>query len=178
MLTVPSPHAFGKPPLQLTVETSTKAQAWSLYSLHKTAPPGFETGWALLDDLPLNDQGRVEALCVDSDHVFPAVVNDELCVVIEQEFQAADCGDDWPESSLQVVERLRRTLLLRLERLLPLKFARCGIVTDPTITFCGRPTLLVSVDARSATPEKVRNLVAEVRAFAYPGSNCSPGRTH
>lgn len=178
MLTVHTSPSFDKPPLHLTVETSTETLAWSLYSLHKTAPPGFDTGWALLDDLPLSEQGRVEALCVDSDHVFPAVVNDELCVVIEQEFQAADCGDDWPESSLQVVERLRRTLLLRLERLLPSKFARCGIVTDPTITFCGRPTLLVSVDSRSATPEKVRNLVAEVLAFAYPGSNSSPGRTH
>lgn len=60
MLPTHRPTPFARPPLQLRVETSTATQTWSLDSLHKTPPPGFDSGWALLADLPADDENRIK----------------------------------------------------------------------------------------------------------------------
>ena len=170
MLTSPQLPRFTEPPLRMEVQTSDRAQLWSMYTLHESSPPGFDSGWALLHGLSPQERQCLERLCVvDSERVFPAVVNNELSVVVEQEFQASDCGDAWQEDSADVIGRLRRSLLPRLQSSSVGQMVQFGVVADPRVTFCGRPTLMVAMPASTTTPDDVRGVLNLVLGFAYPG---------
>lgn len=89
MLTSPQLPRFAEPPLRMEVQTSNRAQLWSICTLHESPPLYFESGWALLDSLAPQERQCLQRLCVvDSERVFPAVENNELTVIVEQEFQA------------------------------------------------------------------------------------------
>lgn len=143
---------------------------WDYKVLLDRPPADSGAGWALLAELPASTARQLHTLCVDHEQAFPALVNEKPCVVIEQEFQARDAGDDWPETTPEVVERLRRALLPKLEPLLKDHGRLAGIVAEPSMTFCGRPTLFVALPAASSTPQQVSDVMCLVRGFAYPKS--------
>ena len=165
----------GSPPavaaMQFPVHALEGTALWDYKVLLDRPLTDTHAGWTLLGDLPASTVGQLRALCVDHERTFPALVNEEPCVVIEQEFQASDAGDDWPETTPEVVERLRRALLPRLAPLLKGNDSQVGIVADPAVTFCGRPTLFVALPAASTTPEHVSDVLDGVRGFAYPQSH-------
>lgn len=155
-------------PMHFSVHTLSGQQTWSYLTLHEEPLAGFESGWALLNTLPSKVRDDLKSLCVDSENTFPAVVNGEPCVVIEQEFQASDSGDDWLETSAEVVARLTRSLLPRLEGMGATEHSFSGVVADAQVTFCGRPTLLCALPTDSASAGQVRDLLSVVKGFAYP----------
>jgi hypothetical protein len=155
----------------LNAYTLGGSERWVYQTLHDEPPPGYRSGWLLLSHLPAQVRRDLLSLCVDPENTFPALFNGEPCVVIEQEFQASDAGDEWPETGSQVVERLRRALLSKLEPLLKKHGGLAGIVADPSVTFCGRPTLFVALPAASSSSEQVRDVLRSVRGFAYPESH-------
>jgi hypothetical protein len=169
----PSPcqPVFAEPPLRLNVQTSDHSQVWSVYTLHETPPQGFLSGWGLLEDVAPTELVLLRSLCVDSERVFPAFVNDQLCVVIEQEFQASDCGDAWHEDARHVTERLCRSLLPRLRSASFIEAPMCGVVAEVGTTFCGRPTVMVALPARTTAPADVKRLLGAVLEFAYPNAH-------
>jgi hypothetical protein len=164
------PDSSGRQPLRFLAHMANEDLAWSYEALHDEPLSGPSIGWRPLGDLPQGPADQVQALCIDPENSFPAVVNGQVCVVIEQEFQAADAGDDWPESAGQVLERLRRRLLPAVEHALRGRGAMVGVVTDPAVTFCGRPTLLAALPAGLATVGDVGAALALVREFAYPSA--------
>jgi hypothetical protein len=156
--------------MHFSVQTLNGQQSWSYLTLHDEPPAGFELGWALLDTLPPKVRGDLKGLCIDPENTFPAVVNGEPCIVIEQEFQASNSGDDWPETSAEVIARLRRSLLPRLERLGMTEHSFSGVVADAQVTFCGRPTFYLALPADKTRPEAVVEALRAVRTFAYPAN--------
>lgn len=168
MPNTPSRQVSSTEPIHFSVYTFSGQQTWSYSTLHDEPPAGFDAGWALLDTLPPKVRGDLKSLCIDSENTFPAVVKGEPCVVIEQEFQASDAGDDWPESSAEVIARLRRSLLPRLERLGMTEHSFSGVVADAQVTFCGRPTFYLALPAERTRPEAVVEALRAVRSFAYP----------
>jgi hypothetical protein len=168
MPNTPSGQVSSTEPLHFSVHTLNGQQIWSYLTLHDEPPAGFDSGWALLNTLPPKVRGDLKSLCIDPENTFPAVVNGKPCVVIEQEFQASDAGDDWPETSHEVIARLTRSLLPRLERLGGPEHSFSGLVADPKVTFCGRPTLYVALPAETTPPAKVWGCLATVKDFAYP----------
>lgn len=136
--------------------------------LHDEPPAGFESGWALLNTLPSKVCDDLRSPCVDPENTFPAVVNGEPCVVIEQEFQASESGEDWPETGVEVIARLTRSLMPRLQRLGVAEHSFSGVVADTRVTFCGLPTLYLAVPAESMRPAQVRKCLSTFKAFAYP----------
>lgn len=172
MLNSPHHPRFAEPPLWMEVHTADQARLWSMYTLHEKPPLGFESGWALMSELSQDERQRLELLCaVDSERVFPAVVNDELCAVIEPEFLASDSGGAWYEDSAQVIARIRRSLLTRLQAASVADPLHCGVVADQAVTFCGRPTVMIALPSRIAGDCEVRRLLGEVLAFAYPAAH-------
>jgi hypothetical protein len=162
-----SPHSAA-PPDHFIVQTLAGTESWAFQSLHQEAPFGFDTGWQLLEALPVEVRQQLERGCVDTDTCFPAVVDGKPCVVVEQEFQALDAGDDWPEKTSAVVARLTRHLLPRLAAsAAPAEAAAIGVVADVRTTFQGRPTVLVALPAW-VQPETVRSVLSCLRDFAYP----------
>jgi hypothetical protein len=157
--------------MQLQVHAFEGTENWDYKVLLDRPPADIHAGWGLLGELPAGTVSQLRALCVDSDQTFPALVDGTPCLVIEQEFQAGDAGDDWPESSSLVVERLRRALLPKLGSLQGDVGGLAGIVADPAVTFCGRPTLFVALPAETTTPDGVRAVLSMVRAFAYPSAH-------
>jgi len=157
--------------MQLPVHAVEGTELWDYKVLLDRPTTDTHAGWTLLGELPTSTVGQLRTLCVDHERTFPALVNDEPCVVIEQEFQASDSGDDWPETVPQVVERLRRALLPRLAPLLKDNGSQVGIVADRAVTFCGRPTLFVALPAASSTAQQVSDVLRLVRGFAYPQSH-------
>jgi hypothetical protein len=157
-------------PSVLTAHTLVGADRWAYQTLHDEPPAGYGSGWLLLSSLPSEVRQELLGLCVDPENTFPAVVNGTPCLVIEQEFQASDAGDDWPETGSEVIERLRRALLPKLGSLQGDVGGLAGIVADPAVTFCGRPTLFVALPAETTTRDEVRAALSMVRAFAYPSS--------
>lgn len=157
--------------MQFPVHAVEGTELWDYKVLLDRPPTDTHAGWTLLGELPASTVGQLRALCVDHEQTFPALVNGTPCVVIEQEFQASDAGDDWPETAAEVVERLRRALLPRLAPLLKDNGSPVGIVADPAVTFCGRPTLFLALPAASATSDNVRDVLRLVRGFAYPGTH-------
>lgn len=95
-------------------------------------------------------------------------MNGKPCVVIEQEFQASDSGDDWPETSAEVITRLTRSLMPRLEGIDATEHSFSGVVADAQVTFCGRPTVYLALPAERTRPEAVVEVLRVVRTFAYP----------
>lgn len=156
--------------MQFPVHAVGGTELWDYKVLLDRPPADSGAGWTLLAELPASTALQLHALCADHEQVFPALVNEKPCVVIEQEFQASDAGDAWPETSLEVVERLRRALLPKLEPLLKDHGSLAGIVAEPSMTFCGRPTLFVALPAASSTPQQVSDVLCLVRGFAYPKS--------
>jgi hypothetical protein len=168
MPNTPSGQVSSTEPMHLSVRTLAGPQTWSYVTLHAEPLEGYDSGWALLDTLPPKVLGDLKSLCIDPENTFPAVVNGEPCVVIEQEFQASDAGDDWPETGAEVIARLRRSLLPWLERLGMTKHSFSGVVADAQVTFCGRPTLYLALPAEKTRPEAVVEALRAVRSFAYP----------
>lgn len=168
MPNTPSGQVSTTEPMHFSVQTLSGQQSWSYLTLHDEPPAGFESGWALLNTLPSKVRDDLKRLCVDPENTFPAVVNGEPCVVIEQEFQANDSGDDWPETSAEVTARLTRSLLPRLERMGATEHSFTGVVADAQMTFCGRPTLYLALPAEKTRPEAVVEALRVVHAFAYP----------
>jgi hypothetical protein len=164
-------HAQSATPSVVTAHTLGGHNRWTYQTLHDEQPAGHGSGWLLLSSLPSKVRQELLGLCVDPENTFPAVVNGKPCVVIEQEFQASDAGDDWSETTSEVVARLRRALLPRLAPLLKDAESHVGIVADRAVTFCGRPTLFVALPVESTTPEHVSNVLNSVRGFAYPQSH-------
>lgn len=158
-------------PSVITAHTLGGDDRWAYQTLHDDPPAGHGSGWLLLSSLPSKVRQELLSLCVDPENTFAAVVNGKPCVVIEQEFQASDAGDDWPETTSEVVARLRRALLPRLAPLLKDNGSQVGIIADRAVTFCGRPTLFVALPAASTTPEHVSDVLDGVRGFAYPQSH-------
>lgn len=168
MTTANSSRPSAAPPDHFIVHTLGGTESWAFQSLHQEAPVGFDTGWRLLEDLPVEVRRQLERGCVDTDACFPAVVDGKPCVVVEQEFQARDSGDDWPEEAAEVVARLKRHLLPRLAAsAAPAEAAAIGVVSDGRTTFCGRPTVFVALPA-SVRPETARRVMTCLRDFAYP----------
>lgn len=155
-------------PSVVTAHTLGGDDRWAYQTLHDEPPEGYDSGWLLLSSLPSKVRQELLGLCVDPENTFPAVVNGKPCVVIEQEFQARDAGDDWPETGSEVIERLRRALLPKLGSLQGDVGGLAGIVADPAVTFCGRPTLFVALPAASSTGQQVSDVLRLVRGFAYP----------
>ena len=168
MPNTPSGQVSSTEPMHFSVQTLRGQQNWSYLTLHDEPPAGFESGWALLSTLPSKVCADLKSLCVDPENTFPAVVNGEPCVVIEQEFQASDSGDDWPETSGEVIARLTRSLLPRLQRLGVAEHSFSGVVADAQVTFCGRPTVYLALQADQTSPEAVAEALRVVHAFAYP----------
>lgn len=133
MPNTPSGQVSSTEPMHLPVHTVKGQQTWSYLTLHDEPPAGFASGWALLNTQPSKVRADLKSLCVDSENTFPAVVNGEPCLVIEQEFQASDSGDDWPETSAEVIARLTRSLLPRLERLGTTEHSFSGVVAASRI---------------------------------------------
>ncbi len=164
-----SGQASAAEPLSISVHTLAGEQTWSYVTLHEDSPSGLKSGWTHLDSLPPEVRDDLKQLCIDPENTFPAVVNGAPCVVIEQEFQASDSGDDWPETGGQVISRLQLGLLPKVKQLCtPAADALMGIVADPKLTFCGRPTLFVALPVRSTTTEMTRSLLHAIKGFAYP----------
>lgn len=156
------------PPDHFIVHTLGGTASWAFQSLHREAPEGFKTGWQLLEELPVEVRQQLERGCVDSEACFPAVIDGKPRVVVEQEFQALDSGDDWPEKASAVVTRLTRHLLPRLVASATSAGAvAIGVAADVRTTFRGRPTVLVALPA-SVQPETVRSVLSCLRDFAYP----------
>lgn len=168
MPNTPSWQVSATEPMHFSVHTLNGQQTWSYLTLHYEPPAGFESGWALLNTLPPKVCDDLKRLCVDPENTFPGVVNGKPCVVIEQEFQASDSGDDWPETSAEVVARLTRSLLPQLERLGATEHSFSGVAADALVTFCGRPTLFVVLPATSMKPAQVAACLHMVKTFAYP----------
>jgi hypothetical protein len=168
MTTANSSRPSAVPPDHFIVHTLGGTKSWAFQSLHREAPVGFETGWQLLEELPVEVRQQLERGCVDTDTCFPAVVDGQPCVVIEQEFQALDAGDDWPEKASAVVTRLTRHLLPRLAASAASAGAvAIGVAADVRTTFRGRPTVFVALPA-PVQPETVRSVLSCLRGFAYP----------
>jgi hypothetical protein len=167
MPNTPSGQASLTEPMHFSVHTLDGQQTWSYVTLHDEPPADFALSWALLDTLPPKVRGVLKGLCIDPENTFPAVVNGEPCVVIEQEFQASDAGDDWPEASAEVIARLRRSLFPRLVRL-GAEHSFFGVVADPGVTFCGRPTLFVALPVGHVSAREVQTVLAAIKSFAYP----------
>jgi hypothetical protein len=157
--------------MQLPVHALEGTEHWDYKVLLDRPPADTHAGWSLLGELPVGTVNQLRALRVDSEQTFPALVDGTPCLVIEQEFQASDAGDDWPETGSEVIERLQRALLPKLESLQGDVGGLAGIVADPAVTFCGRPTLFVALPAETTTPDGVRAVLSMVRAFAYPSSH-------
>jgi hypothetical protein len=156
-------------PLFISVHTLAGERTWSYVTLHEDSPSGLNSGWAHLDSLPSKVRDDLKRLCVDPESTFSAVVNSEPCVVIEQEFQASDSSDDWPETAAEVVARLKRSLLPRVAALLRESAgAAVGVAVDPGFTFCGRPTVLVVLPVDDCNERLVRAVLECVHSFAYP----------
>lgn len=161
-------------PLFISVHTLAGEQTWSYVALHEVSPSGLKRGWAHLNSLPSKVRADLKRLCVDPENTFPAVVNGEPCVVIEQEFQACDSNDDWPETSAEVIRRLQRSLLPKVNQLsASVEGALLGVAADPKVTFCGRPTLFVALPAQATNPALMDELMTSIRKFAY--SSGTPG---
>lgn len=168
MTTANSSRPSAAPPDHFIVHTLGGTESWAFQSLHREAPQGFKTGWKLLEELPVEVRQHLEHGCVDTDACFPAVIDGKPCVVVEQEFQALDSGDDWPEKASAVVTRLTRHLLPRLATsVAPAEASAIGVVADVRTTFRGRPTVLVALPA-PVQPETVRSVLSCLRGFAYP----------
>lgn len=157
--------------MQLPVHVIDGTELWDYVELLASPPADTHACWTLLGELPAGTVNQLRALCVDSEQTFPAQVDGTPCLVIEQEFQARDAGDDWPETGSEVIERLRRALLPRLAPLLKDNGSQVGIVADRAVTFCGRPTLFVALPAASSTAQQVSDVLRLVRGFAYPQSH-------
>lgn len=170
MQNTPSGQVSSTEPMHFPVHTLKDQQTWSYLTLHAEPLEGYDSGWALLETLPPKVRGDLKSLCIDPENTFPAVVNGEPCVVIEQEFQASDAGDDWPEASAEVIARLRRSLLPRLERLGMTEHSFYGVMADSQVTFCGRPTFYLALPADKTRPEAVVEALRAVRSFAYPAN--------
>jgi hypothetical protein len=168
MPNTPSGQVSATEPIHFSVHTLSGQQTWSYLTLHDEPPAGFDPGWAPLNTLLPRVRDNLKSLCIDPENTFPAVVNGELCVVIEQEFQASDAGDDWPETSAEVIARLTRSLITRLKRLGFTEHSFSGVVADAQVTFCGRPTLYLALPAERTRPEAVVEVLRVVRSFAYP----------
>lgn len=168
MPNTPSGQVSATEPMHLSVQTLNGQQSWSYLTLHDEPPAGFESGWALLNTLPSKVCDDLKRLCVDPENTFPGVVNGKPCVVIEQEFQASDSGDDWPETSAEVIARLTRSLMPRLENMGAAEHSFSGVAADARVTFCGRPTLYLALPADNTRPEAVVEVLRVVRTFAYP----------
>jgi hypothetical protein len=168
MPNTPSGQVSATEPMHFSVHTLRGLQTWSYQTLHDEPPAGFESGWTLLNTLPPKVRDDLKSLCVDPENTFPALVNGEPCIVIEQEFQAQDSGDDWHETSGEVIARLTRSLLPRMEHLGVTEHSFSGVVADAQVTFCGRPTFYLALPADKARAEVVVELLGVVRSFAYP----------
>lgn len=169
------PGSTTREPLRFLAHAAHGDLLWRYGALHDEPPSGPSTGWRPLCDLPHEVAEQVQALCIDPENSFSAIVNGQVCAVIEQEFQAADAGDDWPEASHQVLERLRLRLLPALDRALHGRGAMVGVVADPAVTFCGRPTLFAALPVGAATVEDVAAALTLVREFAYPTARGAQG---
>jgi hypothetical protein len=169
------PDSSGRQPLKFLAHMANQDLVWTYEALHDEPLSGPMTGWRPLEGLPQGAAEQVQALCIDPENSFPAVVNGQVCVVIEQEFQSADAGDDWPEAVSQVLERLRRRLLPAVEHALHERGAMVGVVADPAVTVCGRPTLFAALPAGSATVGDVGAALTLVRDFAYPSARGDRG---
>lgn len=168
MPNTPSGQVSSTEPMHFSVQTLNGQQSWSYLTLHDEPPAGFESGWALLNTLPSKVCDDLKRLCLDPENTFPGVVNGKPCVVIEQEFQASDSGDDWPETGAEVITRLTRSLMPRLEGIGGTEHSFSGVVADAQVTFCGRPTLYLALPADKTSPEAVAEALQVVHAFAYP----------
>jgi hypothetical protein len=154
-------------PLELEVRTMHGRQKWSLVTVSEVPLGGPSQDWVLLADLPAAAQQLIKSLRMDHDARFPGIVNGKLCAIIEQEFQASDSGDDWPETADEVTQRLLRQLLPSLS-LHETPSAQVGVLGGGALTFQGRPTVWVVVPAEHAQADKLHRLEEQLRAFAYP----------
>lgn len=156
-------------PLALEALTPGGAQCWAYLNLVDEPQQDGSPDWLCLADLAVADQQKLAALCLDQDMSFPGLVNGQPSVIVEQEFQSRDSGDDWPETTPEVQERLTRNLLPRLE-LPKTPGAFAGVIADRATTFCGRPVVWVVLPADAVTASDVRSVEQQLRAFAYPAA--------
>lgn len=153
-------------PLEIEVQTVHGWKKWSLVTVSEVPLNGASQDWVLLADLPAAAQQLIKSLRMDHDARFPGILNGRLCAIIEQEFQAFDSGDDWPETAEEVTQRLLRRLLPSLS-LHEAPSAQVGVLSGGD-TFQGRPTVWVVVPAEEAQAAQLHRLEGQLRAFAYP----------
>lgn len=110
-------------PFLLTVSALTGQECWT-YAPELVAPTDSAASKAQLAVPP---ERRRETLLASDESSF-ALVDHQLCVVIDQDFLASDCGDDWNESTACVVRRLHRSLTPELERLVSKSFVSQEVV--------------------------------------------------
>lgn len=152
----------------ILVRTRSGEQSWEICTPHPNIPDEIQFGRDSIEDFSNEEQKLIDQLLVDRERVFPAAINSQLYVVIEQEFQAKDSGDDWPENTKQVTERICRKLIPKIEAAMEAENILCGVVADRNFTFCGRPTLLVALSPFSSNAKKVGEVLNIVLSFAYP----------
>lgn len=155
--------------LQMDALTLDGPQRWTYQNLVEVPLSSASSDWRLLSDLSQAEQEQVKNLNLDQDRRFPGIVNGRTCAIVEQEFQARDSGDEWPESVEQVKRRLLAHLLPRLSPY-GVDGAVIGILGDPTTTFCGRPTVWVAVPSDRATASNLNQIEQTLRDFAYPST--------
>lgn len=137
------------PDLHLTVMTTSGHEVW------RCAPqPDLEASSPLQRPLV-------------SDECSLAAVDGTWQVLIDQDFLASDCGDEWHESTAEVVQRLRSSLLPELSRLVSgLPGARLGVAYGAHLRH-ERPTVLVAVPVTAANVEVVREVVDCLLDYAF-----------
>lgn len=126
-----------------------------------------QSAWAFAPVLGEVEVVMHEDLLV-SDECSIALVDEKLCLVVDQDFLCADSGDESKESTKEVVERLKARLLPELERIVgSCPGARASVGYGQHLRR-ERPTVLVAVPVEGATPELVKKIVGKVLNYAFP----------
>ena len=88
------PESPSREPLRFLAHTAHEGLLWRYEALHGEPPSGPSTGWRPLCDLPHAVAEQVQGLCIDPENSFPAIINGQVCAVIEQEFTSTNHGQE------------------------------------------------------------------------------------
>lgn len=114
---------------------------------------------------------HLEQLCCVTEDCWPALVDGIPALVLVQEFEAIDAGD---EASADTANEVRAKLQVELPALAAAIRDRSGTVlgvtTDHSLSSYGRPAIVVALSALSATRTDVEYALEVVRRAGYLGS--------